>query len=172
MVTVGRISRPHGNRGQVVVAIETDFAEDRFRVGEVMYVLRSGAVEPLTVVTSRPHEGRWIVGFDGVRSIGEAEVLRGLELRIAPNALHELGPGGYYAHDLVGCDVRGMEGALVGRVERVELATGVPMLVVGGPDEVLVPFVDAICRHVDVAGKLIEIDPPEGLIDLNRKTRE
>ena len=40
MVTVGRIIRPHGNRGHVVVAPESDFAEDRFRVGEILRVQR------------------------------------------------------------------------------------------------------------------------------------
>jgi 16S rRNA processing protein RimM len=66
--------------------------------------------------------------------------------------------------------VRRTDGSRVGRVERVDLATGVPQLAVdAGGEEVLVPLVDAICRRIDVAEKVIEIDPPEGLIDLNRK---
>jgi ribosomal 30S subunit maturation factor RimM len=51
----------------------------------------------------------------------------------------------------------------------VELGTGTPLLVVtaGKRGEVLVPLADTICRRIDVAGKRIEIDPPDGLIELN-----
>jgi 16S rRNA processing protein RimM len=168
MVTVGRIIRPHGNRGQVVVAPESDFAEDRFRPGSTLLARRDAETPASLVVTaSRFQAGRWIVGFEGVSSIDEAESLRGLDLRIPEEELRELGPNAYYAHQLVGCDVRTVRGERVGVVSRVDLTTGVPVLVVTARGEVLVPFVDAICRRVDPAGRLIEIDPPDGLIALN-----
>lgn len=168
MVTVGRIVRPHGNRGQVVVVPESDFADERFREGEILHVAREGAVRSVTVGASRFWNGRWIIGLSGVSSIDEAEALRGLELRIPYADLRVLGPGAFYVHDLVGCEVRTVSGERVGVVEKVDLATGVPMLVVGGRGEVLVPFVDAICRRVEPAAGVIEIDPPDGLLALNR----
>jgi 16S rRNA processing protein RimM len=170
MVTVGRIIRPHGNRGHVVVHPESDFAEERFRVGEVLCVQRPDSPdEPgtLTVTASRHHDGRWVVGFEGVSSIDDAETLRGFELRIPEEELRALGPNAFYVHHLVGCEVRTVAGERVGVVDRVDLATGVPVLVVSGRGEVLVPFVDAICRRVDPAARMIEIDPPDGLIALN-----
>jgi 16S rRNA processing protein RimM len=151
-----------------VVAPESDFAEERFRIGAAVYMRRDGEPSVLTVRTSRAHAGRWIVGFDGVSSIDEAEALRDVELRIAADAVRPLGPGAYYLHDLVGCDVRTIAGARVGRVSRVEMRTGVPMLVVGEGDEVLVPFAEPICRAVDLTARTIAIDPPEGLVELNR----
>jgi 16S rRNA processing protein RimM len=169
MVTVGRIGRPHGNRGRVFVKPETDFAEDRFRPGQTLHVCRSGTVERLTVADSRTLEGRWIVGFADVDSIGAAEALRGLELRIAPDEIRALTAGSFYIHDLVGCEVRTVAGERIGLVEGVALDTGVPVLVVGGEGEVLVPFVDAICRRVDPGARLIEIEPPDGLIALNSR---
>ena len=170
MVTVGRIVRPHGNRGHVVVHPESDFAEERFRVGEILRVLRPGlsdAPGELVVTASRHHDGRWIVGFEGVSSIDDAETLRGLELRIREEQLRELGAHAFYVHDLVGCEVLTVAGERVGVVNRVDLATSTPMLVVAGRGEVLVPFVDAICRRVDTTARVIEIDPPDGLIALN-----
>ena len=168
MVTVGRIVRPHGNRGHVVVVPESDFADERFKIGET---LRAGSAtedpSDLKVAASRFHDGRWIVGFEGVSSIDDAERLRGLELRIPEDEMHALGPNAFYVHHLVGCEVRTTGGERVGVVNRVDLATGVPVLVVIGRGEVLVPFVDAICRRVDPAERVIEIDPPEGLIELN-----
>ena len=169
MVTVGRIVRPQGNRGEVVVAPETDFGDERFEPGATVHVRRAEAVEPLRIAESRAHDGRWVVGFEGVRSINDAETLRDLELRIPEDALHPLGPNEYYAHDLVGCEVRTTGGDLVGRVMRIDFATAVPMLVVGDAEDVLVPMVDAICRRVDIAEKIVVIDPPDGLIDVNRR---
>ena len=168
MVTVGRVIRPHGHRGQVVVAPESDFAAERFKVGATLHLRRGDAVETRTVAASRFHDGRWVVGLSGVASMDAAEALRGLDLRIPEADLQPLDANAFYVHHLVGCDVRTTTGEPVGVVERVDLATGVPMLVVGGRGEVLVPFVDAICRRVDPDARVIEIDPPEGLIALNR----
>jgi 16S rRNA processing protein RimM len=172
MVAVGRVVRPHGLRGQVVVASETDFGEERFQVGAVMYA-PAGEGEPrrLTVTTSREDRGRWVIGFDAVGSIDEAEAMRDAELRIPAEDRRVLEPGAFYVDDLIGCRVWTMTGADVGTVERVEMATGAPVLVVGTDDEILVPLADAICRRVDVAAKIVEIDPPDGLLELNRRRR-
>jgi ribosomal 30S subunit maturation factor RimM len=68
----------------------------------------------------------------------------------------------------VGCEVCTVAGDRVGVIERVDLGTGIPMLVIAGPEgEVLVPFTDAFCRMVDVGGRRVEIDPPAGLLELN-----
>jgi 16S rRNA processing protein RimM len=170
MITVGRVVRPHGNRGHVVVAPETDFGPERFGPGARLYTWRGGAVEALHVAASREHDARWIVGFEGAVTIPDAEALRGLELRIPALELRPLGPGAFYAHELVGARVETGTGEPVGTVDRVELGAGTPLLVVAGPGgERLVPLAAAICRRVDVAAGVIVIDPPEGLLELNER---
>lgn len=172
MVTVGRIVRPHGNRGHVVIDPETDRAEERFAVGAALYAKRSGALERLTVGASRSHDNRWVVGFEHVTSIDGAETLRGLELKIPADALPALGVGGYYVHDLLGCRMETVAGELIGTVRRVDLGAGTPLLAVSTTrGEVLIPLAEPICRRVDVTDKVIVIDPPEGLIELNRTRR-
>jgi 16S rRNA processing protein RimM len=166
LITVGYIVRPHGHRGQVVVAPETDFADERFAEGAVLFTLRAEVVEALRVVSSREFRGRWVVGFDAVTSMDEAEALRDLELRIASTDLHALDPGSYYVHELVGCRVETTAGRVAGLVTSVHLGPGAPILEVGG--EVLVPFIDAICRRVDLEARVIVIDPPGGLLGDDR----
>ena len=169
MITVGRIVRPHGHKGAVVVESESDFAEDRFREGSTLWWQRSGEPTVVRIAASREFRGRWVVTLDGVASMNDAEALRGLELRVPPDALHVLADGAHYLHDLEGCAVVTLTGGEVGRVSRVQFGSGAPLLVVashGG--EVLIPLVEGICRRIDIAGKRIEIDPPEGLIELNR----
>ena len=76
--------------------------------------------------------------------------------------------GQYYLHQLVGCAVETTGGDVIGRVERVDGGSGGSRLVVTGPrGEVLVPLAQGICRVIDVAEGRIEIDPPEGLLELN-----
>jgi 16S rRNA processing protein RimM len=171
MITVGRIIRPHHNRGHVVVVPETDFPNERFEVGSVLYREREGKVEPIVVSANRERAGRWVVGFEGIESINDAETLRGLELRVPAGDVKPLHPGAFYVFDLVGCVVRTTDGREVGPVARVDLATGVPMLVVAGDGEVLIPLSEAICTRIDTAAKVIEIDPPPGLIELNQPAR-
>jgi 16S rRNA processing protein RimM len=168
MVTVGRVVRPHGNKGQVVVAAETDFGADRFRVGEVVWWSRTGTPEPVAITDSRPHDGRWVIGLEGVRSIDDANALRDVELRVPAETLRPLGPQAYYVHELAGCRVETADGRKVGTVGRVDFGSGTPILVVlGAGREVLVPMAEDICRRIDVSAKVIVIDPPEGLIELN-----
>lgn len=169
MITVGRVARPQGHRGEVVVAAETDIADERFKPGAIVHVNRDGQVTPLRIRSSREHDGRWVVGFDGVADMNGAEAMRNQELRIPAELLRPLGAGEFFEHDLVGCVVQTLDGRRIGTVERIERGAGVPVLVVMGRSEVMVPMVDSICRRVDVAGRVIVIDPPEGLVELNER---
>ena len=173
MVTVGRIIRPHGIKGAVVVAPESDFARERFQPGAVVQWQRNGEAAPIRIVAGREFGGRWIVELEGVATMNDAETLRGLELRIPVDALHELAPGAYYIHDLEGCRVVTLAGDDIGPVVGVQFGSGAPLLKIGEPDggEILVPLTDAICREVDLAARRIVIDPPAGLLELNRATR-
>jgi 16S rRNA processing protein RimM len=170
MVTVGRIVRPQGNRGEVVVESSTDFGDERFQTGAQLYVRRvpDAEAEDVRVTSSREHNGRWVLGFDGVASIDDAERLRGLELRIPPSQLKGLEAGQHYVHDLVGCQVETVGGETLGPVRDVQLDAGLPLLVVTGRNgEILVPFTETFCRRVDTTAKVIVIEPPEGLVELN-----
>ena len=164
---IGRVVRPQGNRGEVVVVPETDRPGERFKVGAPVTVVHDGRTRTLTVRESREHAGRWVVGFDGVRTIDDAEALRGAELVIDADALPALQDGRYYVHDLIGCAVETTGAARVGVVEKVDTSVGTTLLIVRAErGEVMVPFAEEICRVVDVAGRRIVIDPPEGLLDL------
>jgi 16S rRNA processing protein RimM len=171
MVVVGTIARPHGLRGQVIVQPETDFPEDRFRHGAVVFLApgEPGAVpRPISVKEARPHLGRLLVAFDGLERLEDAEALGRGELRVPPDALAALPPGHYYLHDLVGCAVTTVDGEPVGPVVRVEGGGAVGLLVVRGRfGEVLVPMAEEICVSIDLAARRIVVAPPEGLLELN-----
>jgi len=174
MAVVGRIARAHGNRGQVIVNLDTDFPEARFHAGAELFARRGSGVEALRLTSVRFQHERPVVGIEGVVTMNDAEALAGLELRVPIDRLTRLPPGTFYHHDLVGCRVETRAGAAVGVVRGVETApSGARLVVDGAAGEVLIPLVAAICTAVDPLGKRIVIDPPDGLLDLNasRTTR-
>ena len=168
MAVVGRIARAHGNRGQVIVDPATDFPDERFKPGSVLQIRRGSATESIAVEHVRFHRGRPILGLAGIKTMDAAEALAGSELRIGPDALQPLPPGSFYHHDLVDCEVATPRGDLIGRVTGVEGdAAGSRLIVESRNGEILIPLAEGICVAVDVAGRKILVEPPEGLLDLN-----
>ena len=169
MAVVGRIARPHGRHGQVIVDAETDFPEERFRAGGELFVARAGQAAPLTLTAVRFQQGRPILAFAGVGRIEDAERLAGLEVRVPKEQLKRLPVGVFYRHDLAGCRVETRAGIEVGVVAGVEGNIQASRLVVAsGGEEILIPLVSEICVEIDTNCKRIVIDPPEGLLELNR----
>ena len=172
MVPVGRVARPHGNAGRVVIDPDTDFAGERFRAGNAVYVRRRGGdVERLVLRDVRFHRGRPVVGFEGVETIPGAEALAGAEVGVPAECLRPLPAGTFYYHELIGCRVETVEGRAVGTVASIEGDGGAHRLVVGdASDEVQVPLTAPICVRVDPRERIIVLDPPEGLLELNRSS--
>jgi 16S rRNA processing protein RimM len=167
LILIGRIGRTHGVRGDVFVNPETDAPEDRFVEGRVLHLAMPGRSEQVTITSVKFHQGRPIVGFEGVDTMEAAEALRGAELLIPEADLPPLPEATYYRHDLVGCEVTDTKGQPIGRVTSVDGPLERSRLVIAGPrGEVMVPMVDGICVRVDPAAKTIVVDPPKGLLDL------
>src|ERR1700722_1637766 len=184
-VTVGRIGRAHGVRGDVVVGVRTDEPELRFAPGSRLDTDPVG-VGPLTVAGCRWHSGDLLVRFAEIRDRDAAAELGGTWLMVDSAALGALDdPDEFRDGDLVGLSVRTVDGTVVGTVADV-LHHGQDVLVIdpagaagadgagraGGPraEQILIPFVRAIVPEVDIAGGVLVIDPPEGLLNLQDAT--
>jgi len=170
MAVVGRIARAHGIRGQVIVNLHTDFPGERFQPGAELFVERAGRAEPLTITTVRFQGERPVIGLRGIETMTDAEALAGQELRVPVDRLAALPEGVFYRHDLVGCRVATTSGEAIGVVSDVEgTMSGSRLVVDGAEGEVLIPLVAAICTTIDPAAKRIVIDPPEGLVEANKR---
>ena len=168
-LVVGRVARAHGVRGELVVDVHTDEPEQRFAAGSTLVArLRSGGQSTLTVVSSRPHGSRLLVGFDGVVGRDAAEALRGALLTVDSADLSPPSdPEEYYDHQLEGLSAELADGTAVGTVVDVLHGPGTELLVIArdGDSELLVPFVHDIVPTVDLDGGRLVLTPPEGLID-------
>jgi len=174
-VIVGRIGRPHGIRGEVVVGVRTDEPDLRFAVGACLDAGADadrgpdgGRTGKLTVAARRWHSGQLLVAFDGITDRTAAGELGGTWLSVDSAELPPTeDPDEFRDHELIGLSVRTVGGEQVGVVSDV-LHHGQDVLVVragGSGTEHLVPFVAAIVPAVDVAGGVLVIDPPPGLLD-------
>jgi 16S rRNA processing protein RimM len=172
-LVVGRILRPHGLRGEILVEVRTDDPGERFAAGSVLATDPPEA-GPLTVTASRLHSGRLLVSFADIGDRTDAETLRGIWLTIAAaDVPPPQDPDEFNDHQLAGLTVVTVSGELVGTVTDV-MHTGQDLLAVTPPPgtsrqtEVLVPFVAAIAVEVDLADGRLVIDPPPGLLDLGQ----
>jgi 16S rRNA processing protein RimM len=176
-LVVGRVGRPHGVHGDVVVEIRTDDPDDRFAPGRVL-ATDPARFGPLTVEHSRRHSGRLLVRFAGVDDREAADELRGVLLVVDSADLPPIAdPDEFYDHELVGLTVVTVDGEKIGVVSEVR-HLGQDLLVIdpaatdravagvgdGRGAEVLVPFVAALVPEVDVAAGRIVVDPPPGLL--------
>lgn len=151
LLEVGRITKAHGLKGEVVVYLSTD-RDERVAAGSIL----SSDNGELEVVSSRRHQDRWIVAFAGVADRNGAEALRNTVLRAEPiddeNTL--------WVHELIGAEVVDTSGRSHGPVLSVEANPASDLLVLEG--DRLVPLTFVTGRGE--AGEII-VDPPPGLLD-------
>jgi 16S rRNA processing protein RimM len=148
------------------VNLDTDFPEERFRVGGVLLVGPDQI--PRAIRAVRFHQGRPIIALEGIETMNDAEGLAGQELKVDASTLAPLPEGTFYHHDLVGCEVRGADGRRIGTVAAVEGAMEMSRLVVASEGgEVQIPLVSEICTSIDLEARQIHVSLPEGLVELN-----
>ena len=152
-LSVGRLVKPHGLRGDVIVSLTTNRSE-RVAPGSV---LTTSDGRRLRVVRSSSHQGRFIVSFEGVIGIDAADGLRGTELFAPP--LDD--PDTLWVHELIGSTVEDTGGAVLGTVVEVEANPASDLLVLDGGGLIPLRFV-----VMSVPGVRITVDVPDGLLDL------
>lgn len=148
---IGRIGRAHGLRGELSVTLTSDRAE-RLAPGSVL----GTDDRDLVVRTSRPHQQRWLVCFDGVDDRTAAEQLQGITLYAdaLPSATDEL-----WVHELIGATVQDRTGTALGVVEAVEANPASDLMVLDGERLLPLTFV------VDHTPGVVTVDVPDGLWD-------
>ena len=169
-LVVGRVVKAHGVTGEVVVEIRTDDPDTRFAPGSSLRgkPSRGGPESRYLVESVREHGGKLLVRLDGVADRNAAESLRGILFVVDSEDLPPIeDPDEFYDHQLEGLQVVTTTGQTVGPVAEVlHTAAGELLSIRAEEGEVLVPFVSAIVTSVSLADQKIEIDPPEGLLEL------
>ena len=165
MVAIGRVVKPQGRKGEVLVQPFSDRPE-RFPTLRAVFVPGEGGnARAMSVVDCWPHKDRFVLKLEGVDSIDDAEKFRGMDVRIPEGDLPALPTGSYYHHQLKGLAAFDEAGSPLGTVHEI-LETGgeAPVLALrSGGTETLVPLAEAFIREVDLAGGRIVVVRPEYL---------
>ena len=168
LIAVARVVRPRGIRGEVLAELLTDFPERFEGLTELIAVTPQGTRRTLALEESWLHAGRIVLKFAGYDTPETARELAGYELTVPESEAVALEPDEYYDWQLIDCQVVTVEGRELGRVREVLHAGAAPVLVIKAADdrrEHLIPLAASICVEIDIAAKLIRVDPPEGLIE-------
>jgi 16S rRNA processing protein RimM len=176
---VGKVLRPHGRKGKVLVASMTDFPQ-RFDPGSRLLIGHDESrLSQVEVIESTLHKGNYLLalaepieGGNGEQRPVDPFTLKGKYLFVSKDDLVECEDGEYYYYELVGNLVVTAGGDAIGVVGAV-LRTGPQDLLViegGSRGEIFVPIVPSIVKEVDLEGGRVIIDPPDGLLDANVKS--
>ncbi len=172
-ITVARVAKTQGRRGEVAADLHTNFPERFEERRHLWALLADGKRRELDLEEFWPHKGRMVFKFAGIESIDDAETLIGSEIQIPGEQRAELEAGSVYVSDLVGCEVEAHSGndpvRGLGRVQDVIFGAGeAPLLqVMQGKKEYLVPFVESFTEKLDLAARKITMKVPEGLLELD-----
>lgn len=170
-LAVGRVVKPHGVRGELVVDVLTDSPDLRFAAGSVLDLQwRTGTsgARRITIAAARPHAGRLLVRAEEVDGRDAAEQVRGALLTVSRDVLEPTDdPDEFHDLDLEGLRVLATTGEHIGVVREVVHTPAGELLAVDTDERrgVLVPFVGEIVPEIDVAAGHLVVDPPEGLLD-------
>ncbi|ANB60862.1 ribosome maturation factor RimM [Anoxybacteroides amylolyticum] len=166
---VGTIVNTHGIRGEVRVISKTDFADERYKIGNTLYLFMDNASQPIEVKVKshRVHKSFDLLSFEGYDNINLVEKWKGGVLKVPESQLGKLGEGEFYFHEIIGCTVVTEDGETIGVVKEILTPGANDVWVVrreNGKDA-LIPYIADVVIDVNVDEKLITIRPMEGLLD-------
>ncbi|MEH7122880.1 ribosome maturation factor RimM [Bacillus sp. JJ1773] len=165
---VGKIVNTHGIRGEVRIISKTDFADERYKSGNRLFLFMPQSKSPLelTVKTHRTHKNFDLVTFDGYNNINQVENMKGGILKVPESQLGALDEDEFYYHEIIGCIVTTIDGEEIGKISEVLSpgANDVWVIKGKGGKEVLIPYIESVVKEVNVNAKMVIIDPIEGLL--------
>ncbi|MEW6093743.1 MAG: ribosome maturation factor RimM [Chloroflexota bacterium] len=163
-LAAGKVRRPHGVRGEVVVELYTDFPE---RLCPRTQVYLGEKHLPLTLRSARSHNEGLLLGFEGIDTPEAAGHYRNQVLYIAAKSLPDLAAGEHYFHQLIGLNVADEDGNLLGILTEIVETGANDVYVVTGADgkELLLPAIPSVVLDVDLPAKTMKVHLLPGLVE-------
>ncbi|HET7616098.1 MAG TPA: ribosome maturation factor RimM [Bacillales bacterium] len=165
---VGKITKPHGLKGEVRVIGTTDFPDERFAPGNTLYLDFGKGKDPMPLVIAARRQNKQfeLLRFEGYDNINDVEPWKGALLKVPEDQLGSLDEDEFYYHEIIGCLVVTEEGEELGKIKEI-LATGANdvWVVKGKGKELLIPYIDEVVKEIDVEAKRVKIHVMEGLFE-------
>lgn len=165
---VGKIVNTHGIAGEVRVISETDFQEERFTKGSILYIKKDQHSTPLPYIVEshRKHKQFDLLKFKDHPTINDVESLKGTKLYVNKEQLTPLGENEFYYHEIIGCEVFTESGELIGQVKEILSPGANDVWVVKTKDkDVLLPYIEEVVKEINIENRSIVIHVMDGLIE-------
>lgn len=167
IILIGKISATHGVRGQLRITPFSGDVSSFLGLRAIKLKMPGGEMETFAVAEAKGHGKKVILSLQGYANINEVLHLVGREIYVLRNQLPELADDEYYWCDLLGLQVKTVDGEVLGKlVDIISTGSNDVYVVQGGGREILVPALDDVVLEVDSVAKLMIVRLPEGLLDL------
>lgn len=169
LIVVARAVKTRGLKGELVAELLTDFPDRFADIRSLIAVSPKGERGLVKLENFWFHQGRVVLKLEGVDSIEAAKELVNCDFAVPEAERVELPEGHFYDWELEGCTVESSDGAKIGTVSGIVRVGGdIEMLAVADSagHTHLIPMVESIVVDIDIAGRKVRIDPPEGLLEL------
>lgn len=163
-LVVGKLRRPHGLRGDVLMSVWTDFPE-RLSPGMILFV--GDGHKPLTIHDLRWHRKDMLISFEGYHDREQAGVFRNQVVSVRADELPDLDEGEYYLHEFIGLQV-------IDATDNKSLGVVVKIIETGANDvflirteddkELLLPDIESVVKEVDIDQGIMRVIVPTGLL--------
>ena len=167
MIQIGTVINTHGLKGELKVKSDSDFDDERYEIGNHLYMQYEDEMVELEVATYRKHNGNVLVSFKDNQDINMVEKYKGCALFVKDSDRKPLDNGMYYSSDLMECEVINEEGKKIGKVIDLEDTVGAQKnmrVLTEDKKEILIPFVEVFIKNVDLENHIITIHEMEGLL--------
>lgn len=167
--TVGKIVNTHGIRGEVKVIATTDFSEERFVIGNKLYLFLPQQSQPLELIikSHRKHKQFEMLSFDGYDNINLVEKFKQCELKISEEQQASLPEDEYYYHEIIGLNVLDEQQEEIGTIKEILSPGANDVWVVKrkGKKDLLLPAIKDVIKSIDIEKGEVIVEVLEGLDD-------
>ena len=164
---LGKIVTKYSFKGEVVIKLDTDEPE-LYQEMESVYVDFGNNLVPFFIEKSSLHKGNQLrVRFEDVNSEADADAILKSDIYLPLTLLPALSGDKFYFHEVIGYKVIDIFFGEVGTIVRIINTAAQPLFEIdNNGKEVFIPMIDNFIKKVDKVNKVIQVETPEGLIDL------
>ena len=164
---LGRIVKKHSFKGEVVIKLDTDEPE-LYRNMESVFVDLGNNLVPFFIEKSSLSKRTMLrIKFDDVNSEEEAESIMRSGIYLPLDLLPKLEGNKFYFHEVIGFTVTDKNHGEVGAIININDTAAQPLFEIEKEDkQIFIPLIDDFIKKVDRENKEIQVETPEGLIDL------
>ena len=167
---VGKIVNTQGLQGEMRVLSVTDFAEERFKKGNILALFdkKDQFVMDVEIASHRKVKNFDIIKFKGMYHINDIERFRDFTLKVREEDLTDLEDGEFYYHEIIGLEVYEND-VLLGRIKEILQPGANDVWVVKrkGKRDLLLPYIPPVVLGIDIDQGRVDVEIPEGLDDEN-----